>query len=292
MTATLLLSCATQKPKQNAEESERLAELQLQKELAHSSYKANRFYESLYHWQTLNELYPDNKEFKDRIFILKKLIKRRVKIYIDRATVAMDRGEFGDAVNEFEKVLILDPENNVAIKYLEQLNQDKKHQNDFIPDAALSNDNIDAVLDEEEKNSANELFNLEKGLNYYDQREWNKAVITLNRHIKNYPKDDIARSYLSNAHLELSRAYNRSKKFSAAIKHFEFAIRYTDSNKAKLTRELKLLKSEIAHYYYIEGVKVYKKNRNLAISYWRKTLKYNPNHLSANARLKKEGKKK
>ena len=283
----LLSSCAIQNPSLPSAQSAALVELNLHKELAHNAYKSNRFHESLHHWKKLNELYPDNQEFQDRIFILNKLIKRRVKIGLDKANQAMKRNEYAVAVNEFEKTLILDPTNNVAIKYLAQLNRDEKNRNNLIPDSETTNEIIEnSTFKTDETNS--DLALLEDGLDLIDQREWAKAVIPLKKYIKHNPEDDIAKNYLSNAHVQLSKEYYKKRQFQAAMKHFEFAINYSSDNKIKLTQELKSLKLEIAHHYYIEGAKAYKTNKKLALSFWKKTLKYNPNHLSANARLKKE----
>ena len=284
--ATFLSACATQSPS-FTQRSAVLAELNLHKELAHDAYKSNRFYESLHHWKKLNELYPDNQEFQDRIFILNKLIKRRVKIGLDSAKQAMKRKEYVVAVNEFEKILILDPTNNVAIKYLAQLNKDEKNKNNIIPNNETTSESLEnSSLDTDEAN--NDLRILEDGLNLIDQREWARAVTTLKKYIKRNPEDDIAKNYLSTVHLQLSKEYYDKKQFQAAIKYFEFAVNYSNDNKIKLEQELKSLNLEIAHRYYIEGVKAYKTNKKLAISFWKKTLKYNPSHLSATVRLKKE----
>ena len=270
MAVVLLSSCATHQSAQQDRESKNQAETQLHKTSAHSAYKANRLFEALYHWQQLNQKYPDNREFKDRIYILKKLIERRIKRHLIDADHALEQEHYDVATDEFEKVLLLDPNNKNALDGLAYVAKAAPQKQ-----IVLLNETSQTV-------SVNTL--LETAKSFYQHQQWNHAIRAFNNYLDANPDDPAIANYLSRCHFELGQSYQAKKMFQPAIKHMEFAAQYSNNND-NLLKTLSSMKMEAAHYYYVEGVKAAKTNRKLAISLWKKALKYNPGHFSANARL-------
>ncbi len=277
-------------------------------DIANQLFKQGEYYESLTQWTILRGIQPKNPQYKNRIRVLKALIKRRLKNNLTIANAALIKNNLKEAEIYFLIALSLAPNHNTAIKELKnieviraELRQDKRtkrlKEKQRLAQESISNENS-TLIKKTEKQNENENENeneqeslfLEIGIKLFETKDWNGAIRETTKYLSANPTDKNAIHIVITSHLNLSKRFEDRGHIGPAIQHLEDSIALNKNTEHR--KKLLYLKRKLSSSYYIEGIKVYRDNIDQAITYWKKAIETNPNNKKAIFRLKKSEKMK
>ncbi|MFH1282463.1 MAG: tetratricopeptide repeat protein [bacterium] len=154
-------------------------------------YKTGDFQEALSVWVALKKDYPDYKNLDDYISQTKRELESRLTYLNGKASVDFQKGNWGDASRNWELVLALDSDNEIAKRSLSELR-------------SILKDDFDAAL------------------NYYKQGLYHKAIAKWQNIAKRYPNYPGVNASIGKANRELS-TMKRSEKLTAVGQYFKEA---------------------------------------------------------------------
>ena len=101
-----------------------------------------------------------------------------------------------------------------------------------------------------------------------------------------YPGDPVALSYLADAHLALAADFKNDGNLDSAVEHLTKAADYVQEDTAGTKKKIDLLKKDLAETFYRNGVRIFRKDIDRAIRYWKQSVEFDPDHHKAKLRLR------
>jgi len=265
--------------------------------IATALFKQKNYYDSLVQWKILRSIQPDNPTYKNRVRVTQSLINRRAKIYLKDANTALEKGSVKNAELIFFKILALKPNHRIAISKIKRIEADRaefKQKNKTkrqLVNQKLAQENIDTnntssnAVQKIENQQA--LLYLEAGIELFNNKDWRGSIREINKYLTTNPTNKDAINIVTASHINLSKIFENRGHLEPAIQHMEDLVALDTPKKTKYKKKLLDMKQRLSANYYIEGIKIYRKNIDQAINYWRRAASINPNNRKAAIRLKK-----
>jgi tetratricopeptide (TPR) repeat protein len=275
---------------QIAEELERRAKMTAQTfyQQGISQENEERFEDALKSYDIALIWDPTYEEALDRIGALRKRMESaEVNEHLTKGIAEYNNSNYMDALSEFGVVLEIDPDNELASKWIKTAS-----------DALIKAHMAKSLLTEEQKEQISRYFTL--GLNYFSQKNFVKAIESWNKILTLDPANAEAQLYIRNAReriaeeievsLDKVNRYISQKKWTQANNTVEFILRLDPKNKEALSKRATIRKNltELSKQHTRTGIQLYKQGKfNEAATEFNIALNLNPKNLTADQYLAK-----
>jgi tetratricopeptide (TPR) repeat protein len=254
---------------------------------------------ALIQWKILNAKYPGNPAYRKQIIRTKKLIDKRSAEHLTTAKAAFNTGNYQQAKFEFLKVLALNPQNNVPLPYLRDIEHvqlatiqlvklermQQRKQEEAASKTKLEASAATEAYDETQVTSdqEEERYYLALGIDLFQHGDYEGSASEFEKYLNSYPEDQKAKNYLSQAYQELGNNFDRKGTLINALELYEKSNALNPGQNAEVTQKIDAIKKQLAEEYYQKGLRIYRTDIDQAIVYLRDALSYDPQH--ANARF-------
>jgi tetratricopeptide (TPR) repeat protein len=253
-----------------------------QRDKALSFTQQERWADAAIAWEILMLLRPENAEYRDRLHDVQARIASGIEQHLSAATEARNRGDIPQAALAGLKALSLEPANPRAIAVVQELEHEAQRRK---LDSRVARVTVAKDASPGRAASNAEHRDLEFAVLLYHQGDYAGSIKTLERYLRSTPKDDIARRYLQDAHMQVAQQRMDQGRSEEALSALENAKGAREQDSGELKAKIESVRKALAENYYQKGMKVYRSNLDLAITYWERSLQYDPTHPQAGIRL-------
>lgn len=237
-----------------------------------------RWAEAAIQWELLLLLRPQSSEYRALLATTRKHIEDTAHDALGDAEQARKRGDLDAAATQYLRALNADRDNQGAANGLREIERERVRR---------------AYLNRSPRGmtgamtpTAEDLAEVDEGVSLYRQGDYVGAVQSLQRYLPTHPKDTVARGYLADAFYQLGLAAVKDGRKEDALRYFEKgrAVSQTDRNGLEVV--VRETRRSLADDYFRRGVEAYAQNPRQAIELWQQSLRYDPSHEEALARLR------
>ena len=227
-------------------------------------------------------LKPNHQGAKDYINRIEQTFSEVVDSIFVRGVSHYEQANYSQALTEMERVLALDPDHAEAKKYVALIRSKqsdlekikltlKKKQEEEIRDRRISN-------------------YLKKGIDYYEGKQWMKAIRSFEEVLALAPDHKVALEHIVNCYYQEGVTLHREEKLLEALDAFNNILKI-DPTHAEAMGQISEIEKECkqkAEDYNREGLVEYTKgNLKEAIQAWENALRFNPDLETAKKNLER-----
>lgn len=227
-------------------------------------------------------LNPDHQEARDYINMIEQRFGEVVNSIFVRGVSYYEQANYSNALDEMEKVLSLNPDHREAKEYI-TLIENKQRELEKIKLALKKKQ-------EEERKNRKISACLKKGLNYYEEKQWTKAINLFNEVLALAPGHKVALEHIVICYYAQGLTLHKEGKLLEALHMFNNVLRlYPEHEEAqerisRIDEECK----EKAEQYNRKGLVEYTQgNLQEAIEDWENALRFYPDLETARKNLER-----
>jgi tetratricopeptide (TPR) repeat protein len=246
--------------------------------------RQGRWAEAAYAWEVLVLLRPENAAYRKGLDDARGQIRQMTGERIEKAEAARKSGDARQAEQLYLRVLALDADHAGAIDGLRALEKERSARLNHSRVARANGQTMRAP-----KPAAPVAYverrDLDYGVMLFHQGDYGASLATLDKYLKANPKDELGRRYVAESHLQLGHQRLGQGRREEALAHFEKARSYRKLDTPELDTTIRGIRSTLAEEQYQKGVRAYAEDIRLAMTYWERSLQYDPGHTRSQLRL-------
>lgn len=253
--------------------------------------KQQRWYEAAVQWEILQLLRPDVPEYARQLESCQTRAKEAASQQLKAANAARERKDVELATVSYLKALRMEPDNRTAMDGLRAIEKQRASLGPLARNARANGDaksnraHASRAAHPEPYGGARQ--DLDLGIMLFRQGDHAGSIQAIERYLRADPRDETARRYLGDAHLQLGRQQMRAGRREEALASLEKARSLKGREVGgDLAEPIRSLRASLADEYYEKGARVYYSDINEAIAQWERGLRFDPNHKLINARLR------
>ena len=248
--------------------------------------KRREYQKARYEWMIAATLSPEHEVYRHKLDELNTTIETESRTLVNRARSSLEKDDTNGAEQLLLSALAINPDARDALDLLRMIQTNAMRERQLARLQQLQHRQVTIDTNGGRKTDiAQEIEYLQLGLELYKQNDWNGALREIDKYLRNHPENVSARKLAVSAARHAFEEHRALGQLELAKENLEEAIRLSEAADPGLDEELTELNLRLADEYYLEGVKLFRDNKKLAIEYWRKCLGLNPAHAKAKSSL-------
>jgi tetratricopeptide (TPR) repeat protein len=229
---------------------------------------------------------------------LSRAIDRTVKDQLAAGTAAYRAGDTDTATAALLAVLALDADNKAAARLLREIEQrnavrlqaDRAARALRLENGAAAAARASPPANGSRQTAASaETYELEQRIEMFRAGDTEGGLRELRAFVDAYPGDRLARAQIANAVYERGREREAEGSREEALALYVEALALRGQRVSEWSTRADRLRRALADEHYQKGVAAYASDRALAIQHWEASLRFDPRHARAAARLQQAG---
>lgn len=252
--------------------------------------KQQRWSEAAVQWEILQLLRPDVPEYGQQVENCQTRAKEVASLQLKAASAARERKDVDLATVSYLKALRMEPDNKIAMEGLRAIEKQRATVGPLARNArangSVKSNPVYPPRKIQPEPYGNARQDLDLGIMLLRQGDHAGSIQAIEKYLRADPRDETARRYLGDAHLQLAQQQLRGGRKEEALVSMEKARSLKGRSAADLVESIRSLRGSLADEYYEKGTRAYYSNINEAIAQWERGLRFDPDHKLINARLK------
>lgn len=248
--------------------------------------------EALIQWKILATINPDSLKYQKYIVQTTALIRERAEKHMRTAVSAFENNDTNQARIELLKSLSYDASQPFPKRYLEETEYELIRNMQTAKYTRIKEQRQQSALSGKNKthiassNNEQEFQYLEQGIRLFRDGELRQSIFEITKFLNSYPDDPLAKQYISDAYMGMAMKLLSSNNHLEALAHFEKAQEFATDDDKKPKDFISKTRKLIADDFYEKGQRIFNKDADKAIEYWKRSIEYDPQHTNAKLRLR------
>jgi tetratricopeptide (TPR) repeat protein len=238
-------------------------------------------------WHLVVLLAPSDPKYRREQDAVNAAIRQGVREQLQIGNAAVKSGDTDRATQAMLRVLALDPDNDEAAKALREI--DRQRIARIQGDRAQKLRPIDTAALKSGANGTSEAvaqYDLEQPLEMLRAGDTSGGLRELKAYVDANPGNRAARQRIGAAVAERARELQSKGAKEQAFVLYEQAVALRGETTPEWTAQMQPLRKALSEEYYSNGERAYRQDVALAIKQWETSLRYDPQNLKAQARLR------